>query len=72
MRHLFFAVHLEFMFILVGLAQKSELWHQVMPIAHRSARLWSPFAAFVWAVHLMVLTANYGNGYAHQMCQVQV
>ena len=60
------------MLILVGFAQKSELWQQVMQISHRYARLWSPCAEFVWAIYLMVLTANYGNRYAHHVSQVQV
>ena len=47
------------MLILVGFAQKGELWQQVMPISHRYARLRPPCAAFVWAVHLTVLTADY-------------
>ena len=61
-----------FMLILVVFAPKSELWQQITPNSHRYARLWSPCGAFVWAVHLMVLTANYGNRYAHQMGHVQV
>ena len=63
------------MLILVVFASKSELRQQGMPISHRYARVWSPCAAFVWAVHGIVLTANYGNRYdryAHQMGQVQV
>ena len=57
---------------LVGFAQQSELWQQVMPNSHRYARLCPPCAASVWAVHLMVLTAIYGYRYAHQLSQVQV
>ena len=66
------------MLILVGFAPKSELWQKGMPISLPTAtnsampgygrhapRLFGPFI-------LIVLTANYGNRYAHRRGQVQV
>ena len=60
---------LSFMLILVCFAQKRELWQEVTPISHCYAWLGSPCAAFVWAVYLIGLTANYGNRFAHHMSQ---
>ena len=65
MRNLFFfAVHAYFgrfcakepSIMVAGYANFSPLCHV----------MWSPCAEFVWAVHLTVFTANYGNRGAHE------
>ena len=61
---------LSFMLIFGRFCAK-ELWQQVMPIFPPLCQVTAPCAALVWAVYLMVLTANNGNRYAHQISQVQ-
>ena len=66
MRHFFFAVNAYFVRFFSKERIMGAGYANFPPICQL------PCAAFVWAFHRKAFTANYGNRYAHQMCQVQV